>query len=129
MLQCTGVRLVPVREVLALLESAPEGAYEDCEFAEGYVCCELAEGHPGEHADFLWDGEAEDDGQWILWGEDGFRFAVLRWCEASHTNGDACGLFGAHPLVHAWDISDPTVETLLQDLTTNPENWGLPEDP
>jgi len=128
MLQCTGVRLLPVREMLALLKSAPEGAYDHSELAEGYVCCELAEGHAGEHADFLWDGDAGDEGQWFLWGEDAFRFVVLRWCDASHSDGDACGLFDAHPLAHAWDVVDPTAEALLQDLIANPENWGLPGD-
>jgi len=128
MLQCTGVRLMPVREVLALLKSAPEGTYDTAEFADGYVCCELAEGHAGEHADFLWDGAARDEGQWFLWGEDGFRFEVLRWCDASHVDGDACGLFDAHTLVHAWDIVDPTSEALLADLIANPEKWGLPGD-
>lgn len=52
------------------------------------------------------------------------RFAVLRWCDASHENGDACGVFDAHPLVHAWDVFDPTAETLPQDLIATPEEWG-----
>lgn len=128
MLQCTAVKLLPVRDVLALLKANREEPYDHAEFADGYVCCELAEGHDGDHADFLWDGFALDEGQWFLWGEEEFRFTVLRWCPASHEEGDACGLYDGHPLAHAWDVTDPTSDALLQDLLENPEKWGLPRE-
>ncbi|QNP71502.1 hypothetical protein IAG44_20090 [Streptomyces roseirectus] len=123
------MRRLPVRDVLTLLQSAPDATYDHAEFADGYVCCELAEGHTGEHADFLWDGGEVDEAQWFLWnGEEEFRFAVLKWCSVTHENGDGCGLFDAHALVHAWDVTDPTADALLEDLIANPEKWGLPKE-
>lgn len=131
--QCTAFRALPLRETLALFLA---GAPVDFAGGEGtYALCELAENHPGEHADHLWDGDGPDDAVWFLWAGEGagtgcrYRFATLAWCPASAADGDACGLHAGHPPPHAWDVRDPTVEALARDVAEAPERWGLPGGP
>ncbi|MFJ4963585.1 hypothetical protein ACIP6P_14240 [Streptomyces sp. NPDC088729] len=106
---CTAVVLLPppqrVARLMAALGCPPPEA--------GYVLCELAENHDGDHAALLWEEDAKRLAFWACWNDRGTRLAGLAWCGVLDGAGeDACGLYAGHPSAHDWDIVDPTLEAL-----------------
>lgn len=100
MLQCTAVTAV----------LSPRGEV-------GYPMCELGEGHEGEHAQYCWDDDVAGGAVWFRWRGLGGRFVLLAWCETvGGAYGDACTLFRDHSAAHSWDVTDPTLEAVRQDL-------------
>ncbi|MEU3447892.1 hypothetical protein AB0H29_11795 [Streptomyces thermolilacinus] len=83
----------------------------------GYPLCELGAGHEGEHAQYCWDDDAAGGAVWFRWGARAGHFALLPWCEETGGEcGDACMLFRDHPAAHSWDVTDPTLEAVREDL-------------
>lgn len=72
--------------------------------------CELAEHHPDEHADLLWDDDRLGGALWVRWTDSRMYRVVLFWCTHTDELGDACGLFADHPPGHSWEIIDTTEE-------------------
>ncbi|MDT9683665.1 hypothetical protein RND61_16570 [Streptomyces sp. TRM76323] len=100
MLQCTAVTAV----------RTPHGGF-------GHPMCELGEEHEGEHAEFCWDDDATGGAVWFRWSALGGRFVLLPACEVTGgAYGDACTLFRNHPAAHAWNVVDPTLEAVRQEL-------------
>lgn len=127
MSQCTAVALLPPPEHVvryAVPGEPPEA---------GYVLCELAEHHTGEHAALLWDVDASREGVWVRWHGSGgcssgggsgerARLAGLAWCAAVDArSGDACGLFAGHPSAHDFDVVDPTLVEMDAHLDGHPD--------
>ncbi|MFJ7409683.1 hypothetical protein ACIQWZ_02590 [Streptomyces sp. NPDC098077] len=103
--QCTAVALLPPPEFLIRL-AAPGGSRPEA----GYLVCELAADHEGDHTMALWDDDANRAAVWARWSGDLAVLAELAWCGAIDPWGeDACGLFAGHPAAHDWDIVDPTL--------------------
>ncbi|MFJ1783775.1 hypothetical protein ACIOML_05605 [Streptomyces anulatus] len=103
--QCTAVVLLPPPEFLIRL-AAPGGSLPEA----GYLFCELAAEHGGNHATALWDNDANHAAVWARWSGSRVTLAELGWCGATDPRGeDACGLFAGHPSAHDWYIVDPTL--------------------
>ncbi|MEU4177811.1 hypothetical protein [Streptomyces sp. NPDC026589] len=103
--QCTAVALLPPPEFLIRLTAAGGSRPE-----AGYLLCELAADHEGNHAMALWDDDANRTAVWARWSGERATLAELAWCGAIDPRGeDACGLFVDHPSAHDWAIVDPTL--------------------
>ncbi|RLL68065.1 hypothetical protein [Streptomyces sp. Z26] len=50
-------------------------------------------------------------------------------CTALRGDDETCGLYADHPPPHSWDVHDPSRDAVLDEITTDPERWGLPPDP
>lgn len=121
--QCTAVALLPPPE--HVVRRAVPGEPPEA----GYVLCELAERHTGEHAALLWDVDASREGVWVRWHGSGerARLAGLAWCTATDArSGDACGLFTGHPSAHDFDVVDPTLVETDAHLDGHPDPAGGP---
>lgn len=106
--QCTAVALLPPPEFLIRL-APPGGSRPEA----GYLLCELAAGHEGDHAMALWDDDANRTAVWARWRGERAALSELAWCGAIDPRGeDACGLFAGHPSAHDWGIMDPTLEAV-----------------
>ncbi|MDT0489133.1 hypothetical protein RM717_01265 [Streptomyces griseus] len=82
-----------------------------------HVLCELGEDHGDDHADMVWDeGGRPGSAVWARWNGRDVKLASLPWCPALTAEEDACGLFADHPSAHTWDVTDPTLEALRQEL-------------
>lgn len=103
MLQCTAVAVIPPPPVFAGDRSEPS-----------YVSCELAEEHDEMHASFLDD--IDGSAVWFVWRSLCGRFLLMPWCEAPAENGDACTLYRDHPAGHSWEVTDPTIDALCDEL-------------
>ncbi|MFJ6569919.1 hypothetical protein ACIQNU_21105 [Streptomyces sp. NPDC091292] len=71
--------------------------------------CELAHGHPGQHADHVWDWDHRPShALWARWTTGGaIRFESLHWCEIEGgPDADACTLYLDHPHPHSWSLTD-----------------------
>ncbi|MFE2290392.1 hypothetical protein [Streptomyces sp. NPDC059452] len=105
--QCTTVALLPPPKQVVRL--AVPGDPPDA----GYVFCELADGHHGDHAAMLWDDDANREAVWVRWNRGRAVLAGLPWCGVPDARGeDACGLFAGHPSGHDWEVTDPTLEAV-----------------
>ncbi|MFE2296339.1 hypothetical protein [Streptomyces sp. NPDC059452] len=82
-----------------------------------YVLCELGEDHDDDHAGMVWDeGGRPGSAVWARWNRQDVKLASLFWCPALTAEENACGLFADHSSAHAWDVTDPTLEALKQEL-------------
>ncbi|MFJ4685483.1 hypothetical protein [Streptomyces sp. NPDC088789] len=122
MLQCTAVRRLPARETVQQIFAAHEGPVHAAQFAAGHALCELAEGHEGRHAAFLWDCADLDAGRWLLWDVEGFEFVTLTWCAVPRQDR-ICELYARHPSVHSWAVTDPTRDELAAQVDAHPDRW------
>ncbi|MER5630393.1 hypothetical protein [Streptomyces nitrosporeus] len=123
--QCTAMTLISPPAHLADLLANAEPAH---------VLCELGEGHEGDHAQMLWDDDANDLAAWARWNERRVRLVPRPWCPENASSGEeeVCGLFAGHPSGHSWEVTDPTREALCHALAMKhpdlfPECTG-PED-
>ncbi|MGA6168776.1 hypothetical protein ACPEIF_00765 [Streptomyces sp. NPDC012600] len=109
--KCTAVaRFDPPDRVVALFASVHR-------LEARHLLCELGEDHGDDHAAMLWDeGGRPGSAVWARWAGKNLRLASLGWCSALTPDEEACGLFGGHPSAHAWDVTDPTLEALRQEL-------------
>ncbi|MFJ6572689.1 hypothetical protein ACIQNU_35295, partial [Streptomyces sp. NPDC091292] len=73
--------------------------------------CELAHGHPGQHADHVWDWDHKPShALWARWDTQDAtpRYENLPWCETpGGPDADACTLYLDHPHPHSWTLTDP----------------------
>jgi hypothetical protein len=44
------------------------------------------------------------------------RLLFMAWCEAPAENGDGCTFFRDHSAGHSWEVTDPTIDALCDDL-------------
>ncbi|MFH9763124.1 hypothetical protein ACH4MJ_36970 [Streptomyces anulatus] len=103
--QCTAVTLLPPPEFVIRL-AASGGSRPEA----GYLLCELAADHDGDHAMVLWDNDANHTAVWARWRGERATLAELSWCGVIDPRGeDACGLFVDHLCAHDWSIVDPTL--------------------
>ncbi|MFF2845138.1 hypothetical protein ACFVT5_02235 [Streptomyces sp. NPDC058001] len=103
----------PVPLLFAILDGQGRVLGNDLEYAPTRTHCELALGHPGEHADHVWDWDHEPDrALWARWDTGGaMRFESVRWCETSGgPDADACTLYREHAQGHSWSLRDPATE-------------------
>ncbi|MFS0696435.1 hypothetical protein [Streptomyces nitrosporeus] len=97
MARCTATTLIaPPGPLAPLLEDARPAS----------VRCELGAGHHGDHAQMLWDDDANEAAVWARWDERRSRLLPLRWCPVPDGAGEACGLFANHPPGHEWEIDE-----------------------
>ncbi|MCT2591168.1 hypothetical protein LHJ74_14835 [Streptomyces sp. N2-109] len=114
LLRCTAADEVhPPPQMVPLLDSAEPG----------WALCELAEDHDDRHATFICDLKRPGPELtiWWMWGPGGGEFVMRHPCPGTTTgdeSGDACTLFHAHPSGHSWQVTDPTMEALRQELAT-----------
>lgn len=103
--QCTAVTLLPPPEFVLRLAAPGDSRPE-----AGYLLCELAADHDGDHAMALWDNDANQTAVWARWRGERATLAEWVWCGGIDPRGeDACGLFAGHPSAHDWDIVDSTL--------------------
>ncbi|MFI1016287.1 hypothetical protein [Streptomyces sp. NPDC020965] len=114
MLPCTSVIELPYLDMLIELFIAGEDT-EGVSPDHTYTPCEIEDGHIGEHANQVGNGESGRASLWVLWTEAVFRFELLPWCEApSPDRTDVCVLYAGHRLGHSWAVRDP-LRDLLED--------------
>lgn len=120
--QRTAVALLPPPEFLIRL-TAPGGSLPEA----GYLLCELADDHDGDHAMALWDDDANRTAVWARWRGERATLSELAWCGAIDPRGeDACGLFAGHRSAHDWNIVDPTLAAV--DAVLAGERPGEPAE-
>ncbi|MGW7352994.1 hypothetical protein [Streptomyces sp. NPDC054784] len=129
MLQCTAVRQLPFRETLAQILTCEDPPDRPVLLAAGHALCELAERHDADHAHHLWEHLSPDHALWFRWNDTAHRFQSLPWCTALRGGDETCGLHADHPPPHSWDVHDPSRDAVLDEITSDPERWGLPPDP
>ncbi|MFJ6568688.1 hypothetical protein ACIQNU_14785 [Streptomyces sp. NPDC091292] len=110
MRECQATNPVPPTPLLfAILAGQGRVLGNDLQYAPIHTHCELAHGHPGQHADHVWDWDHNPThALWARWttGQP-LRFESLPWCESpGGPDADACTLFRDHPHPHSWAVHD-----------------------
>ncbi|WNI30185.1 hypothetical protein [Streptomyces sp. ITFR-6] len=86
------------------------GQQRDPELSEP-LACELAEGHPGDHADQLGDMGRGTFQVWVRWGSDQVTYIAAPTCGMKDptidpVHQDVCTLYREHPPGHSWEIRE-----------------------